>query len=546
MLGHNQGSPGVARPPKGTPGGVFFRGASRSVAMGFAASRGRGTDRLQVVHSSKRILLVRPRSPNERFGLGPFFRVEPLGLEYVAAALEASHHTVRIVDERFAPPLNRIVRDFQPDVVGVSCMHTVDIPTALAAATLAKQVLPRARVVLGGHVVALYPEPFFETDVDALCMVDGELAFPQYVGMLGNPAQSGGQPGFWNRCGAGRGRSHFQYTAWTNQDDELRAVPLPSRHLVAEFRHHYLCVHKQPIWAIETARGCPYRCSFCSTSLRHTRQHRLRDVATVVADFQRTGENVFIVDDLFFSPAGHSAALADALAARGVRKSWLLIQTRLDTIARNPELLEKWRPLAGNIDLFCGFEAPTDEQLRALSKDMTSDAIEEGVAVARRYGYGVTGNFVIDPDWGESDFARLWNLVDRLKLSRLGYTVLTPLPGTPYFEQMKERIVDWDWSKWDMNHVLYEPKLGRQRFFELFVECWRRNVLGAGHAQHWIRWLKGLTSTQIAVLARVLLRTQRIVQVSAYLDETFPLQVPARPGGDEKIADFQQRGSLAV
>jgi radical SAM superfamily enzyme YgiQ (UPF0313 family) len=458
----------------------------------------------------------------------------------VAAALEADHHTVRIIDERFAPPLHRVVKELEPDVVGISCMHTVDIPTALTAATVAKQATPRARIVLGGHVVALYPEPFFETDVDALCVADGELAFARYVGALdkGDPAH--GQPGFWTRREPGRGRSHFIHESWNTNQEELLAVPLPSRGHVDEFRRHYLCVHKQPIWAIETARGCPYRCSFCSTSLRHNRRHRLRDVATVVTDFERTGENVFVVDDLFFSPSGHSATLADALIARGVRKSWMLVQTRLDTIARNPALLEKWRPIAKNVDLFCGFEAPTNEQLDALAKDMTSDAIEEGVAVARRYGYGVTGNFVIDPDWGEREFEQLWALVDRLKLTRLGYTVLTPLPGTPHFEQLKHRILDWDWSKWDMNHVLYEPRLGRRRFFQLFVECWRRNVLGAGHAGNWGRWVKGLTPAQITVLARVLWRTQRLLQVDAYLQETFPLQVPAHLSGGENFAGFSR------
>ncbi len=490
------------------------------------------------MYSRKRILLVRPRSPNERFGLGPFFRVEPLGLEYVAAALEADHHTVRIIDERFAPALQRVVKDFEPDVVGISCMHTVDIPTALTAATTSKQAMPRARTVLGGHVVALYPDPFFETDVDALCMTDGELAFPRYVEALGTRDPSMGLPGFWMRREAGRGRSHFVHENWQANQDELRAVPLPARRHVDEFRRHYLCVHKQPIWAIETARGCPYRCSFCSTSLRHNRQHRLRDIETVVTDFERTGENVFVVDDLFFSPTTYSAALVEALLARGVRKSWLLVQTRLDTIARNPELLEKWRPFAKNIDLFCGFEAPTTEQLDALSKDMSADAIEAGVTVARRYDYGVTGNFVIDPDWGDEEFQELWRLVDRLKLTRLGYTVLTPLPGTPHFEQLKHRIVDWDWSRWDMNHVLYEPRIGRQRFFELFVECWRRNVLSASHAGNWRRWIKGLSPSQVTVLARVLWRTQRLLQVDAYLEETFPLQVPARLGERENFAGF--------
>ena len=478
--------------------------------------------------SAKRILLVRPRSPNERFGLGPFFRVEPLGLEYVAAALLEHGHKVRIIDERFARPLQREVAEFQPHIVGISCMHTVDIPTSLTASVIVKQANPDITVVMGGHVVALYPEPFFEPDVDVLCGVDGEVAFPQFVNLRQSPRLSPDQPGFFIRTSEGRGRSRFHYTPWANGTDELRAVPLPARHLVEEYRSKYLCVHKQPVYAVETARGCSYRCSFCSTSLLHERQHRVRGIEAVINDFEHTGQNVFIVDDLFFSPTSNSERLAQALTERSIRKSWLLVQTRLDTIAKHPDLLEKWRPVADSIDLFCGFEAPTDAQLSQLNKDMTADAIEEGVAVARHYGYGVTGNFVIDPDWDEQDFERLWALVDRLKLTRLGYTVLTPLPGTPLFEQMKDRIVDFDWSKWDMHHVLYEPKLGRRRFFELFVECWRRNVLGPKHAGHWLRWVRGLTPAQVAVLGRVLWRTQRLLDVDAYLEETFPLQVPAR------------------
>ncbi len=269
-----------------------------------------------------------------------------MGLEYIAAALETAGQVVRIVDERFAMPLQRQVIDFRPDVVGISCMHTVDIPTALAAATIVKQAYPQAKVVMGGHVVALYPDPFFEPDVDALCIVDGEIAFPQFVAALDNGKQNCHQSGFWVRVTLGRGKSRFSLSPWDNGADELKTVALPARHLVEEFRREYLCVHKQPLWAVETSRGCPYRCSFCSTSLRNDRRHRLREYSAVVADFEGTGANLFVVDDLFFSPSPHSAELAKALRTRDIRKSWILVQTRLDTIAKNPTLLEQWRPLA--------------------------------------------------------------------------------------------------------------------------------------------------------------------------------------------------------
>ena len=308
-----------------------------------------------VPSSAKRVLLVRPRSPNERFGLGPFFRVEPLGLEYLAAALERRGHEVRIVDERFSPALASVVRSFAPDVVGISCMHTVDIPTTLAAAATAKKSAPAATLVLGGHVVALYCDPFFEPDVDALCMGDGEATFPDFV----ERDRHGVAPrGFWVRRLPGRGRSCFEAGPAASVMTDLDEVAQPSRHLVRQFQRRYLCVHRSPVWAVETARGCPYRCSFCSTALLHNRRHGLRGIDNVCADFEAVGRNVFVVDDLFFAPSARSGDLAAALRARHVHKDWVLVQTRLDTVARNPALLEHWRPIARKFDSVLRLRGP--------------------------------------------------------------------------------------------------------------------------------------------------------------------------------------------
>ncbi len=480
-----------------------------------------------------RVLLIRPESANERFGLGPFFRVEPLGLLLVASALRARGHQVRLLDLRFTKGLDRALSDLSPDLVGISCMHAVDIPATLAVAAQVKRRRPSCRVLVGGHVPAVYPDPFFVPQLDAIALSDVEALAEDWAEAICEEGRGAVPKGLARRREPGSGREHFEFAdAQPIPEDPIPSLS-PAVDLAEPYRHHYLCVHKQPLWALETARGCPYRCNFCSTSRKYQRKTACHPIDRVSAEWSRAGKNLFIVDDLFFFPEERSLELALALGKKGLGKEWILAQARLDTVAQHPQLLEAWRPLAQGFDLFFGFEARCDEQLRGLDKDCSISAIEEGVRVARRLGYGVTGNFVIDPDFTEQDFDALWELVDKLGLHRVGYTVLTPLPGTPRFEALRSRIVEWDWARWDMHHLLYEPRLGRRRFFERFVQGWRRNILSPRTARGRFRaWAKGLTFAQMLTLLQLLYRSRRMLDVEAYLRETFPLQLPFDLPGD--------------
>ncbi|MFW5741455.1 MAG: B12-binding domain-containing radical SAM protein [Myxococcota bacterium] len=472
-----------------------------------------------------RVLLLRPPSPNERFGLGPFFRVEPLGLEYVAAALLARGHAVQIADLRFAHSLRLLLRNFRPNLVGIACLHTVDIPTTLSTARAIKRLAPSTFVLVGGHAAASFPDPLLRAPVDAVALADGETVVPALAAELAAGGDGASAKGLLLRV---RGTSGFEPTAAITQRVSLNAYALPARHLVRRYQHRYMCVHKSPLWAVETTRGCPYRCSFCSIWRHHGRSFRCRSIDAVCNDLASVGDNVFVVDDLFWHPRARSLELARELRRRGIRKDWVLVQSRLDTVARNHELLEAWRPFARQFDIFFGFEAPRDDQLAALSKDATASCTEAGVQVARDLDYGVTGNFVVDPDWEQADFEAMWAMVDCLRLNRSGFTVLTPLPGTPLFDALRNRIVETDWARWDMHHLLVEPKLGRRRFFELFVESWRRNVLSPRYStQKWWRWARELGPRQMVTFAQVLLQTQRMLSVEAYMKETIAARVPA-------------------
>jgi radical SAM superfamily enzyme YgiQ (UPF0313 family) len=461
------------------------------------------------------VLLLRPVPGNDRFGLGPFFRIEPLGLEYVAAALESRGHRATVADLRYSRSLDSLLRATRPALVGIACMHALETDEVLALAAEVRKASPGSFVLVGGHSAAAYPAPFFTTNVDAVCLSDGELVVPALADALEKGRRPSDVPGLLVRGGDGS----FAPTPEAERTYELDEVPLPLRRDVDSWRRQYACLLFRPVWLIETARGCPFRCSFCSVWSLHDRAVRARSIESVCADFEATGPHVFVADDLFWYPTARSLELANALRRRGVRKRWLLVQSRTDVVAAHPELLEAWRPIAQDFDIFFGLEAATNQGLTDLVKDTTVDRTVDAIRIARDLGYGVTGNFVIDPDWTESDFEQLWSFVEQHDLSRAGFTILTPLPGTSFFDESRPRLRAVKWSQYDMHHLLWEPRLGAQRFFELYCETWRRSILNLGGRKSWRDWARQVKVRDLTFLTRMLIRTQRMMRADAYVRE---------------------------
>jgi radical SAM superfamily enzyme YgiQ (UPF0313 family) len=469
------------------------------------------------------VLLVRPDPGNERFGLGPFFRVEPLGLEYVGAALRARGHRPAIADLRFGRGVSSWIRRERPGIVGISGMHALEYDRILETARQIRRHAPDTFILLGGHAVAAHSAPLEREEFDAICVDDGEEVVPALVDALDSGRPAASVPALRLRTPEG-----WISTPPLAERTGLDRVSRPARDLVERYRNRYHCLLFKPVWLVETARGCPFRCSFCSVWQLYDRSFRERSVGAVVADFASAGDAIFVADDLFWNHPARNLELAAALARRGVRKRWLLVQTRTDLVCRHPELLEAWRPLAKDFDIFFGLEAASDEGLAHLVKDARVSSSVEAARVARSMGYGVTGNFVVDPDWSESEFRELWDFVATHSFQRAGYTILTPLPGTELYQKLAPVLAGQPWFKYDMHHVLWEPRLGAPRFFELYAETWRRSILNTAGEKTWIDWMRQIRPSQIPYLTRVLWRTQRMMKARAYLKEheSCPVESP--------------------
>lgn len=357
------------------------------------------------------ILLVRPHPGNDRFGLGPFFCVEPLGLEYIGAALLGHGHWVTIGDLRFRPSLATWIKRSRPRLVGISCLHTLEFDRVLETAREVRRLLPDSFIIVGGHAAAAFSGPLEETAVDAVMVEDGETLMPLLVERLERGEALDQVPGLRLRTGDG-----WQSTPPLTERPSLDSVPLPARQLVQHHRSGYHCLLFKPVWLIETARGCPHRCSFCSVWQLYDRTCRERSIEAVVEDFATSGDSIFVADDLFWYNPARSLELAAALKKRGVYKRWILVQTRTDLICRSSEIMAAWRPLAKDFDIFLGLEAASDSGLSGLDKDAGVKESIEAVRIARELKYGINGNFLVDPDWDEAGFHQLWQFVEQYGL----------------------------------------------------------------------------------------------------------------------------------
>jgi len=463
-----------------------------------------------------KILLVKPQPDAIQFGLAPFFQTEPLGLEYIAAELEHRGHTVATVDLRFDRRRFRsILERERPALVGIACLHILDAPATLRLADEVRAFDRSIFVLVGGHAASAYPQAVSGgQSIAAIAVGEGERTVAALADALehGKPIEE--LPSLLLPGDDGE----YRPTGHPREFLDLAAVRPPDRAQVARYQKRYCCLNYMPVWTLETTRGCPYRCKFCSVWQFYRGSCRFHAPENVRADFDAAGPNVFVIDDIFWADPQRSEELAGTLR-KSPPKNWILAQSRVDLVAANAALLERWRPVARQFDIFFGFESPSRDGLDRLNKGTDVAKTVEAIRVARELGYGVTGNFIIDPDFDQADFEYLWSFLDEHRLYRVGFTILTPLPGTYYFEQMKSRLLVSDWSQFDLHHLLWQPRLGVERFFELYCESWRRSVLNIAGKKKWWQWLRQVRVRDIPRLAQILARTQTLMDPKAYQAE---------------------------
>ena len=238
--------------------------------------------------------------------------------------------------------------------------------------------------------------------------------------------------------------------------------------------------------AIQTTRGCPLNCSFCSVTTFNGAQYRQRPVADVVREFQSIREKrVLVVDDnLIGTRSDHIARAKDlfrALSEANLHKEWVAQATI--NFADDEELLAL-AAQAGCRGVFIGFESPTPEGLRELGKKINlvkGRDFRDSVRRIQRHNILVVGSFIIGLDVDGPGIGRqIAEAASRFGLDNLNTLFLTPLPGTRLWDQMKseDRIAltafpdDWKYYTLTFPVARYK-RLSLENAIQEMISCGR-------------------------------------------------------------------------
>jgi hopanoid C-3 methylase len=398
-----------------------------------------------------------------------YLRLEPLGLELIAAAARVAGHEVRLVDLQVESHRDyfRLLRAWRPDAVCFSGNYLANVPEILDLAKATRAEYPGCFIFVGGHSVSFIAEALLTHGAGAIdCVLkgEGEASVTQLLERLADRAILA-VPGAVTEQGEGP-PPRFAENLLTR----------PARDLLRHRRKYFIGV-LDPAASIEFARGCPWDCTFCSAWTFYGRSYRTKPPEIAAEELASIAEpGIFIVDDVAFVHQEHGMAIAEAVARRGIRKRYYL-ETRCDVLLRNKEVFRRWRTL-GLEYMFLGLEALDEDGLKSFRKRSLPDVNREALEFARSLGIMVAINLIADPGWDRARFetVRRWCL-DMPEIVNI--SVMTPYPGTEIWNSETRRLTSRDYRLFDIQHTVLPTTLSLQDFYAELVQT--QQVLNRKH-----------------------------------------------------------------
>ena len=415
-----------------------------------------------------KILLVDPANPGHYFKPS---RIDTKILWFsrltlaMVAALTPPEFDVAITDEN----VDTLDLNVDADLIGLTAMSQ----HAPRAYRLAEHFRARGiPVVMGGVHATMIPEEA-KRHVDAVVIGEAE--------------------GVWDKLLRDFTQGSLKPFYRAEKRPELAGLPHPRRDLLNS--KAYTTVN-----CLETTRGCPFDCEFCSVTAFAGGTFRMRPVKEVIEEIKAMNvKAVVFVDDNIAGNPRYAKELFEALIPLKIRWGG----QASTTIARDKELLELARK-SGCFSLFFGIESISQDTLKSINKSFNrASSYEEEFKRIHDAGLRMIGSFIFGFDHDdEGVFERTVNFVKKNRIDIAYYNILTPLPGTRLFERLKSegRLLHQDWEHYNGYEVVYRPK-----------------ILTPEALQQGFYWAYRQTYSYPSIISRVALRPDALSALWAYV-----------------------------
>lgn len=383
----------------------------------------------------------------------------------LAAYVENDFET-RVMDCTVMPhpwaDLERELREFRPQVVGFCCIGTSHLYDSLNAAKLVKMVVPDAKVIIGGTHPTLAPDEVLTlgADVDYVCIGEGELTLKEFIQLVdGGVKDLSGVKGLAFRDG-----SQVIRTEPRPFIEDLDSLPVPAYHRVPMGSPLYSIDVIGPKCVVPSfSRGCGYKCTFCTETLRWGNRWRGKSAWKIVDEIEylqkKFGIKTFLVgDNDFLWDRKRNYEYCELMEKRGLKAN-LWIQARPDNIMRDRELIPRLRK-AGLFEVLLGVESFDQSMMDTWDKREELQTILNCIKLLKKNNIMVLTSLMFG-HWNDSQ-----ETIDRLIKSAkkhsdfLGLAIATPFPGTQFFKESKElgRIEETDYRKFDWGTPVMSTK----------------------------------------------------------------------------------------
>lgn len=407
------------------------------------------------------VTLVNPPALVARFNYSTLSH-PPIGLAYIASFLRARGHSVRVVDaigagmEIFEPvretpgflmqglPFDQVVRAIDPSsrIIGFSCMFTHSWPVVRRLVTLAREKFPNAVLVAGGeHATAMAELCLSEAPLDCCVLGEGEMTVAELADAIEAGRGMGDVSGIIFRSSDTGG---IVRTKERKRISPIDSIPWPAWDLVTPHVYRlYEGPSTGPTMPMVASRGCPFKCSFCSSFAMWKKRWEARDPAGIVDEMEeyarRFGTREFQFSDISpFVDRDWAEALCREIIGRGLDVSWQVpAGVRVDLIDKEMAWL---LARSGFRHIQYAFESGSPAVLGAMNKGLRPEKVMDAVNASIAAGMKVCVLFIIGyPGETMEDVKLTWKVIRRLAAAgvhEIAISSFVPLPGTSVFEEL--------------------------------------------------------------------------------------------------------------